>query len=548
MEHSLLHAVQLLSIVATLGGALLILVVLNPACCLLGPDPARAALQQRLCDQVGRWVCRSALAGAGAALVDLLVRTAEVRGQTVFGGVDISMAVRLATTTTVGQLLLARTAVLLLAAAAARGAPPYKWQAIGVLGAAAAVCASLVSHAAAQPAGRAGVIAAQIVHIGAAAVWMGVLIHLLLARRTFEAASAPGALALVAEMVRRFSPVALATASLLAGSGVYSFTRFVATPAAVPVSAYGLTLVVKLTLLVPLLAAGFINFRIVRPALLAARSSSAGRDGALPVLQRFGRMLELEVTAGVLVIAVAGILGGISPPGDDGSQRLTPTQVRALLSPDLPTTMIADPATFYDQPMRTIDDLRYSEFTHNWSGVFVVLLGVCWLVQSVGQRVGDTAGRLWPLLLVPFAMFITVASDPEVWILRRITLREALSSPQILEHHIGALMVLVLAWLGWCDLRGPRVNRPLGYALPILMIFGSLLLLGHAHSSLNITDDLGTLINVQHAILGGLGLLAGTTRWLSLRGLVPQRMARATWPALIVAIGLFMAFGYREVL
>lgn len=98
----------------------------------------------------------------------------------------------------------------------------------------------------------------------------------------------------------------------------------------------------------------------------AAGTVSAARGAWDPteVLPRFSRMLELEVVAGVLVITVAGTLGSISPPGKDGAQRLTTAQVRALLSPHLPTTDISNWTDTDDSPESTIDDLHYSEFTH----------------------------------------------------------------------------------------------------------------------------------------------------------------------------------------
>jgi hypothetical protein len=50
----------------------------------------------------------------------------------------------------------------------------------------------------------------------------------------------------------------------------------------------------------------------------------------------------------------------------------------------------------------------------------------------------------------------------------------------------------------------------------------------------------------QHAIFGAFGLLAGTLRWLNLRGLFPDRAARLLWPGLVIGLGLFMTFCYRE--
>jgi putative copper export protein len=317
-------------------------------------------------------------------------------------------------------------------------------------------------------------------------------------------------------------------------------------PAGLLTSAYGLTLLVKLILLATLLVPAFVNYRIVRPALQRAASSDAPSPDAPGVLHRFGRMLELEVTAGLLVIAVAGILGSVSPPLPDGTGRLNRAQIDAVTTPRLPQTHVVDPATWVGSATRTDDDLRYSEFMHNWSGLVVILLGTAWLLQASGGPGGRKVGRLWPLALIPFAIFVAIASDPEVWPMGDVDPIQALTDPIVLEHRIGALMIVLLAWLGMREERRGGEDRPLGRALPVLMIVGSLLLLGHAHSSFGASEELGTLINVQHAVLGGLGLIAGVVRWLELRGLFPRAAARVLWPSLVIAVGVFLAFSYRE--
>ncbi len=45
----------------------------------------------------------------------------------------------------------------------------------------------------------------------------------------------------------------------------------------------------------------------------------------------------------------------------------------------------------------------------------VILLGCAWWLQARGGRIAGRVGSLWPLALVPFAGFIAIASDPEVW-------------------------------------------------------------------------------------------------------------------------------------
>ncbi len=126
----------------------------------------------------------------------------------------------------------------------------------------------------------------------------------------------------------------------------------------------------------------------------------------------------------------------------------------------------------------TLDDLHYSEFTHNWSGIIVTLLGIGWMVQASGGRFSLWAGRINPFLLLPFGGLIAVLANPELWLLHYVSPWEAITNPQILEHQIGAALVFVLAWLGWRDQRQPAALRPLGYPLPVIMIAGSLLLLG----------------------------------------------------------------------
>ncbi|MDR3404709.1 MAG: CopD family protein [Chthoniobacter sp.] len=532
MEHSALHALLLCGLTVTLGGVLAIWWLILPAARARNVPP-----HPKLLASVERLISMGALAAALATLADFFVQAAEIENQTVFGGVDLSLVLRFITVTTVGQLDLTRGILLLLTAAAVRLPGRWKWSVTGLLALGALVVTALVSHAAAQPENRAVFIVCQIAHLAAVAAWMGVLLHLFAARRHLLT---PDSRPLLAEIVRRFSPFALAATSLLALTGVLAACRFLHSTGALFTSAYGLTLLVKLTLLAPAVAAGFVNYRFIRPALLAPP------DDVLPTLRRFGRTLELEVTAGVLVITVAGILASVSPPGDDGSLRLSARQTHALLTPHWPTSHVDNWMAPDDPRGPTLDDLHYSEFTHNWSGVVVTCLGIGWLVQASGGRFSIWAGRINPFLLLPFGGFIAVLANPELWLLHYVSPWEAITNPQILEHQIGAVLVFVLAWLSWRDLRQPPALRPLGYPLPVIMIVGSLLLLGHAHSTPAVSDELTNLINVQHAVLGACGLFAGTVRWFVLRDLIRGRWANLLWPAWIIALGLFMAFGYRE--
>ena len=562
MEHSALHATQLIGLLLVLAAPLLALLVLLPARRAAALTSASGKMSDAMLRTTARTAAWAALLGAVTCFLNLVVQVAEFEGVTVFAGADPDVLWRFATATTVGRLASLRGVLLLLAAAAsyrlardpARLRVAVGWLPTLLIGLAAAAVWAMVSHAAAQPKGREVAVAMHFLHLLGAASWVGVLGHLLLVRRLILTADDPQQVALVAAVVRRFSPLALLAAATLLGTGAAGAWFFLGTPAALLTSAYGLTLATKLALLALLVGGGFVNYRIVRPALLRLASDPAqvapGTDGgpARPLLARLAHTIELEVTVGLLVVVTAGILAGISAPTPEGEGRLNAAQIASILTPRAPRTEIADPATWVGSASRTDDDLRYSEFMHAWSGVLVVLLGVAWLVQSVGGdgRAARIAGWVWPAAFVPFAIFVAIASDPEVWPMGTVSPWVALTDPIVLEHRIGALMIVLLAVLGWREARRGGKDRPLGRALPVVMILGSLLLLGHAHSSFSASDRLTTIINVQHAVLGGLGVLAGAVRWLELRDLLPRRAARIVWPALVIAIGAFMALGYRE--
>jgi len=533
--------------VVALGGTIFMLAIFSPACARLGVAGALPDFSVKLEASVTRWVFLAALFGALASFLNLFVDVAEAEYKTIFGGVSVATVWRFATITHVGNLSVGRIIAMLLMAGAVRLRGRAKWWLVLLLGLTATTFAGLVCHAAAQPAGRAAAVTVEFIHLLAASIWLGPLFHLLLVRRLIENATADPDIGFLAEIVRRFSPIAFSAVVLIALSGVFAAVRFIVNPSAVPTSAYGLTLIVKIIFIIPLLYAGYVNFKKIRPALLEARNEKKADDRP-SLLQRFGRMLELEVTAGLLVLIVAGILASVSPPRGESYLTLTDAQSRALFTTvHVPQTHIVNPQAFYGAVERTTDDLRYAEFTHNWSGIAVLVLGLCWLAQTLGEANNKWVGRLWPFCLIPFAIFIAVAADPEVWILRKVSLADAFIDPTLIEHQIGAIMVFILAWLGWRDLKHPAEKRPLGYALPALMIFGSLLLLGHAHSNYNTSQELTNLINVQHAFFGMFGLFAGVIRWFNLRGVFSDRISRVAWPSFVIMLGLFMAFCYREV-
>jgi putative copper resistance protein D len=534
MEHSLLHGLQLCGLVFALGGLLFRWVVLAPALGIAGANSAGQGINALL----DRWIFRAALGALLGTGIDFFVQVAEINGETIYAGVKLRDVLQYLTGTTVGNIAAVKALFLLVIVLLCRR---LNVRLLVALALGAALASTLISHSAAVPQNRGMAVAAQVIHIMGAAVWLGMLAFVWLTTETL-AREGSDCSKLLREVVARFSPYALASFLLISVSGVYSAVRFIESPRAFFLSAYGLTLLLKMLLLCFVAFAGFLNWRSIRPQLADTLSAEARAT----LVKKFLRLMELELSAGILLMLVAGILGAISPPSEPGASQLNLAQAEALLSPRFPSGHFVNPARFVGAVERSADDLRYAEFTHHWSGVFVILLGLFWLGQSISRPDRKFFVRSWPVLLIPFGAFISYMADPEVWILHTYTVREILSDTQVLEHQMGAVMVFVLAVLGLRDGGRPAELRPLGYALPILMIAGSLMLLGHAHSSLGISEDLTSLVNMEHAIIGSLGLMAGLTRWMQVRQLPGAPAFRLIWPGAIVMLGVFMAFFYRE--
>lgn len=176
----------------------------------------------------------------------------------------------------------------------------------------------------------------------------------------------------------------------------------------------------------------------------------------------FQRALEIEATNALLVIALAGVVGSVAPPGDDGSVTLTREQITAIVPPKLPATAFVDPGLFVGNTERTRFDLLYSEFMHNWSGIAVMAMGVLWLLQGGQGRLVSISGAIWPWLFVPLAGFISMFADPQVFVLRQVGFWEAISDPLVLEHQAGA------NW--FCGSRGSRAATLDGHPCNALLV------------------------------------------------------------------------------
>jgi copper transport protein len=162
---------------------------------------------------------------------------------------------------------------------------------------------TLVSHAGTTPELEFPAQLSDYLHLVGAAMWAGGLFHLALAvipaLRGVEAADRR---AFLASAVPRFSVLAIIGAAALVASGVFSAWAQVTTIPSLGVP-YGVTLIVKTAVIVPLLVLAVVNHRWIRRRL--ARSDDAGRW--------LTRTVAGEAAIAVLVLLLAGFMTSMEP-------------------------------------------------------------------------------------------------------------------------------------------------------------------------------------------------------------------------------------------
>jgi putative copper resistance protein D len=162
--------------------------------------------------------------------------------------------------------------------------------------------------------GRAGFIhrAADSIHLLATGVWLGGLVPLFLlltwARRSLDLSWA----AVVREATRRFSALGLVCVSSLVLTGIVNAWMLVGGIPALVGTAYGRLLLLKLSLLLPLIAIAAANLLRLKPQLLAAPASDWDKK-VRDLVRRLRRNVIAEACLGATILLIVGALG-ITPP------------------------------------------------------------------------------------------------------------------------------------------------------------------------------------------------------------------------------------------
>jgi copper transport protein len=171
---------------------------------------------------------------------------------------------------------------------------------MGVISVAALTLLATQGHASQAPLAPLSVVA-DTAHLGAAAIWLGGLPWLAAALLRAPRALADAGRTLASAALRRFSRIALWAVAVIALTGLARMAGELSSPAELWSTAYGRDLMLKTSLLLPMLVLARRNRRLVA-RLAGGLTPTAAR------LQAVARSVQVELTIGAGIIVVAALL------------------------------------------------------------------------------------------------------------------------------------------------------------------------------------------------------------------------------------------------
>jgi putative copper resistance protein D len=207
-------------------------------------------------------------------------------------------------------VLAALLAAALVAARPARSFYPPVLAAASILSAALVGTLAWAGHAAGTPGVLGAVhIGADILHLAAAAAWVGALLPLAVLLGVALACADPPAIGIAREVVLRFSTLGIISVGTLLATGIVNTWAIVGSLSALAGTDYGRLLLVKIALFLAMLSLAVVNRLRLTPPVRQKRDAGATRTA----LRRICTNTVLEAVLGLGVVVIVGLLGTMSP-------------------------------------------------------------------------------------------------------------------------------------------------------------------------------------------------------------------------------------------
>jgi len=334
----LARGLQFLAIALAVGALAFLLLVWRPALSApAGREPAWREAGEGFAARWRRLLAVAVLVGLVSAAAAVVLEGAEAAGISGFAAlrptiVRETLGTRFGAVWGLGVVAWALLGALVAVLSRRATALPVLAVPIGFL----IALPALGGHAATQSP-EALLIALNVVHVAAMSVWAGGLALLLLAVPAATRRLQPdGRSRLLASVLVRFSPLALAAVAAILVTGLGQSYVYVRTPAHLLDTAFGRAVLIKLALLLGLIGLGAYQRRRSLPALrrIAAAGGAPGRAGVL-----LRRVLRGELTAIVVVLGVTAALTAYAPSiaaqrgPFNATTRVGPAQLQLTVDP-----------------------------------------------------------------------------------------------------------------------------------------------------------------------------------------------------------------------
>jgi copper resistance protein D len=277
-----------------------------------------------------------------------------------------------------GHVWLARSASAALLAvalypsyfAAARTAP---WRRGVALTCAAALVAALAftGHAAAGT-GAEGLIqqGADMLHLLAAAAWVGALVPLALLLGAAAADRGESSLAMARTATLRFSTLGIVSVATVLATGLVNGWELAGSPAALFGTPYGRLLLAKVALFLLMVAVAAVNRLRLTPRLVQDLDVSACREA----LRQLRDNSLIEALLGAAIFFVVGVLGTL-PPGNDATSRYRAAPY------DRFGAGAGTPGIFTRTEPSAVRLVKYSVFQSSPPNAMLVVCGLPWTMR-----------------------------------------------------------------------------------------------------------------------------------------------------------------------
>ena len=269
--------------------------------------PRARTVTSQMCERMARRAAALGLLGSAVVILVALARLYfEMRMMSSMQMMQEAHLNQIVTQTLWGNAFMIQVAAAIVALAAfalAMRGMRIGWVIATISAVILAITPGLGGHAASSPRFTSLMVGADFLHVLGGASWLGSLLCVVLIGVPI-AITAEGANRWehVASLINSFSPIALASASLVVASGILASWIHLERLSSLWTTSYGKALLLKLLLVGCTLTIGAYNFRRVQPQLVNEQGVTRLRKSA-----------GIELAVGFLILLVTGLLTGISP-------------------------------------------------------------------------------------------------------------------------------------------------------------------------------------------------------------------------------------------